>query len=225
MPARGKLFAKLIRAIESAARTGGGDPAANATLATAIQKAKDALGAQGHHRAGGRQGERRPRRSRVRGDSGTRDTAPGGVALYVQILTDNRNRAASDVRAAFNKQRRQSRRAGIGRLSVRPEGVHARRRRRGHRDDGGARRRRRGRGGESDDQWEIVVPPHRPRCRARGARGRRHQGRPSRGDPDARRPPCRSTPRRLPRCCASSTRSKTSTTSRTSTPTSTSPTT
>ncbi len=100
--ARGKLFAKLIRAIESAARTGGGDPAANATLATAIQKAKDAsvpkdtierAVARGSGDLEGVQYE----------ELWYEGYGPGGVALYVHILTDNRNRAASDVRAAFNK--------------------------------------------------------------------------------------------------------------------------
>lgn len=100
--ARGKLFAKLIRAVESAARNGGGDPAANATLATAVQKAKDASVPKDNID-----------RAIARG-SGEIDGvdyieifyegyAPGGVALYVQVLTDNRNRASSDVRAAFNK--------------------------------------------------------------------------------------------------------------------------
>lgn len=99
---RGKLFAKLIRAIEMAARNGGGDPAANATLATAIQKAKDASVPKDNIE-----------RAIARG-SGEIDGvdyeeiwyegyAPGGVALYIQILTDNRNRAASDVRAAMTK--------------------------------------------------------------------------------------------------------------------------
>lgn len=100
--ARGKLFAKLIRAIESAARTGGGDPAANATLATAIQKAKDASVPKDTIE-----------RAAARGAGDLEGVsyeelyyegyAPGGVALYVHILTDNRNRAASDVRSAFNK--------------------------------------------------------------------------------------------------------------------------
>jgi YebC/PmpR family DNA-binding regulatory protein len=100
---RGKLFAKLIRAIESAARNGGGDPTGNATLATAIQKAKDASVPKDNIE-----------RAIARG-SGDVDGvdyeefyyegyAAGGVALYVHILTDNRNRAASDVRATFNKQ-------------------------------------------------------------------------------------------------------------------------
>jgi YebC/PmpR family DNA-binding regulatory protein len=99
---RGKLFAKLIKAIESAARNGGGDIAANPTLATAVQKAKDnSVPKDNIDRA----------IARGSGDVDGVDYletfyegyAPGGVALYVQILTDNRNRAASDVRAAFNK--------------------------------------------------------------------------------------------------------------------------
>jgi YebC/PmpR family DNA-binding regulatory protein len=100
--ARGKLFAKLIRAIESAARNGGGDVAANPTLATAVQKAKDASVPKDNID-----------RAIARGSGDTEGVAyvetfyegyaPGGVALYIQILTDNKNRAASDVRAAFNK--------------------------------------------------------------------------------------------------------------------------
>ena len=99
---RGKLFGKLVKAIEISAREGGGDPGGNATLATAIQKAKDAsVPADNIERAIKR---------------GTGDLegvtyeelwyegyAPGGVALYVQCLTDNRNRAASDVRSMFSR--------------------------------------------------------------------------------------------------------------------------
>jgi YebC/PmpR family DNA-binding regulatory protein len=99
---RGKLFAKLIRGIESAARTGGPDTDSNASLATAIQKAKDnSVPKDNIERAV----------ARGAGDVDGIDYveafyegyAPGGVALYVQILTDNRNRAASDVRSAFSK--------------------------------------------------------------------------------------------------------------------------
>lgn len=99
---RGKLFAKLIKAIESAARNGGGDIDANPTLATAVQKAKDnSVPKDNIERAIARgSGE-------VDGvdyiETFYEGYAPGGVALYVQILTDNRNRAASDVRAAFSK--------------------------------------------------------------------------------------------------------------------------
>ena len=99
---RGKLFAKLIKSIESAARNGGADIAANPTLATAVQKAKDnSVPKDNIDRA----------IARGAGDVDGVDYieafyegyAPGGVALYVQILTDNRNRAASDVRSAFSK--------------------------------------------------------------------------------------------------------------------------
>ncbi len=99
---RGKLFAKLIRAIEAAARQGGGDISANPTLATAVQKAKDASVPKDNieraiaRGSGAEEGV-------VYDEVWYEGYAPGGVALYVQVLTDNRNRAASDVRAAFNK--------------------------------------------------------------------------------------------------------------------------
>ncbi len=99
---RGKLFAKLIKGIEAAARTGGADPEGNPSLATAIQKAKDASVPRDNIE-----------RAIARG-SGDADGvayeeiwyegyAPGGVALYVQVLTDNRNRAAAEVRSTFTK--------------------------------------------------------------------------------------------------------------------------
>ncbi len=99
---RGKLFAKLIKAIESAARNGGGDISANPTLATAVQKAKDnSVPKDNIERA----------IARGSGDVDGVDYieafyegyAPGGIAVYVQILTDNRNRAASDVRSTFTR--------------------------------------------------------------------------------------------------------------------------
>jgi YebC/PmpR family DNA-binding regulatory protein len=99
---RGQLFAKLIRAIEAAARTGGSDLTGNATLATAVQKAKDASVPKDNI-------ERAIARGAGELDGVDYEEffyegyAPGGVALYVHILTDNRNRAASDVRAAFNR--------------------------------------------------------------------------------------------------------------------------
>ncbi len=100
--ARGNLFAKLCRAVEAAARQGGGDPAGNAVLATAIDKARSASVPKDNIERAVRRGT---------GDLvGERlDTffyegyAPGGVALLVQALTDNRNRAASDIRSAFTR--------------------------------------------------------------------------------------------------------------------------
>ena len=155
--ARGKLFAKLIRAIESAARTGGGDPAANATLATAIQKAKDASVPKDTIE-----------RAVARGSGDLEGVAyeelfyegyaPGGVALYVLILTDNRNRAASDVRAAFNKHQGSLGEPGsVGYLFEQKGYLLAG----GDEDtvlmaalEGGAEDVT-----ASDDLWEIVTPP------------------------------------------------------------------
>jgi YebC/PmpR family DNA-binding regulatory protein len=99
---RGKAFGKLARFIEVAARDGGGDPDMNASLAVAIQKAKDASMPNDNIERAIKRGI---------GDIEGADYqeiwyegyAPGGVALYVQILTDNRNRAASDVRTAFSR--------------------------------------------------------------------------------------------------------------------------
>ena len=100
--ARGKLFNKIARILEVAARDGGGDPATNAALRTAIQKAKagqmnnDAI-------------ERAIKRGTGTDDGGTYEAimyegyAPGGVAIMVDTLTDNRNRTGSDVRNIFNK--------------------------------------------------------------------------------------------------------------------------
>lgn len=99
---RGKLFGKLVKAIEITAREGGGDPTGNASLATAIQKAKDAsVPAENIDRAIKRgTGEMEGVTYEEMWYEGY---APGGVALYVQILTDNRNRAAADVRSTFTR--------------------------------------------------------------------------------------------------------------------------
>lgn len=100
---RGKLFARLIKNIEVAARTGGGDPGGNPTLFDAIQKAKkNSVPADNIDRAVKRGAGL---------EAGGADYAtimyegygPGGVAVLVECLTDNRNRAASDVRVAFTR--------------------------------------------------------------------------------------------------------------------------
>ncbi len=100
--ARGKLFAKLTRAIEAAARQGGGDPAANAVLSQAIDKAKAASVPKDNIDRAIKRGT-----GEIEGENLEEmyyeGYAPGGVALLVQILTDNRNRAASDVRSTFTR--------------------------------------------------------------------------------------------------------------------------
>ena len=99
--ARGKLFAKLARQIEVAAK-GGGDVDANPTLRTAVQKAKAA-------RMTNDAIDRAIKRGTGEGDGGTYESvmyegyAPGGVALLIDVLTDNRNRAGSEIRNVFTK--------------------------------------------------------------------------------------------------------------------------
>ena len=100
--ARGKLFAKIARQIEVAAREGGGDINSNATLRTVIQKAKagqmtnDAIDRAVKRGSGEAQGENY--------ESITYEGyAPGGVAMLVDTLTNNRNRTGADVRNIFSK--------------------------------------------------------------------------------------------------------------------------
>jgi YebC/PmpR family DNA-binding regulatory protein len=99
---RGKVFTKIIKEISVAAKLGGGDPAANPRLRTAIDKAK---------------GENMPKdnieRAIKKGTGGMEGVnyeettyegyGPGGVAVLVEVMTDNRNRTVSDVRSTFTK--------------------------------------------------------------------------------------------------------------------------
>ena len=100
---RGKLFAKLIKNVEVAARTGGGDPAGNPTLYDAIQKAKKSSVPNENIDRAIRRG------AGLEAGGATYETvtyegyAPGGVAVLVQCLTDNNNRAAADVRTALTR--------------------------------------------------------------------------------------------------------------------------
>jgi YebC/PmpR family DNA-binding regulatory protein len=100
---RGQQFTKLARAITVAAREGGGEPDANPTLATAVQKARDASMPKDSIQ-----------RAIDRGTGAGADTTaiervifegygPGGAAILVEALTDNRNRSSAEVRHAFTK--------------------------------------------------------------------------------------------------------------------------
>jgi YebC/PmpR family DNA-binding regulatory protein len=100
--ARGKLFAKLIRQVEVAAREGGGDPDTNPTLRTMFQKARDnSVPLDTIERAIKRgTGELEG----VTYESITYEGyAPHGVALLVEVLTDNRNRTGSEIKTIFNR--------------------------------------------------------------------------------------------------------------------------
>jgi YebC/PmpR family DNA-binding regulatory protein len=100
---RGAQFTKLARAIQVAAREGGGDPDSNAALALAVQKAKDASMPKDNIE-----------RAIAKGTGAGADAdaiqtvvyegyGPGGVAVLVEALTDNRNRTGSEVRNVFSK--------------------------------------------------------------------------------------------------------------------------
>jgi YebC/PmpR family DNA-binding regulatory protein len=100
---RGKLFTKLARAITVAAKEGGGDPIGNAALALAVQKAKDASMPKDNIE-----------RAIAKGTGAGSDAenwepvlyegyGPGGVALLVEALTDNRNRTSADMRHVLAK--------------------------------------------------------------------------------------------------------------------------
>jgi len=98
---RGKQFTKLARAITVAAREGGGDPDGNATLATAIQKARDLSMPKDNI-------QRAIDRGTGAGGSGEaieravyEGYGPGGAAIMIEALTDNRNRTGAEVRHAF----------------------------------------------------------------------------------------------------------------------------
>lgn len=100
---RGKLFAKLIKNIEVAARTGGGDINGNPTLFDAVQKAKKSSVPNDNIERALKRGSG--------AEAGGADYqtimyegyAPGGIAVLVECLTDNRNRAAAEVRIAFTR--------------------------------------------------------------------------------------------------------------------------
>jgi YebC/PmpR family DNA-binding regulatory protein len=100
---RGQLFSKLVRAIIVASRDGGPDPASNLALQNAIEKAREASMPKDNIERAIAKG------SGTGSDAAAYETVtyegygPGGVALFVEALTDNRNRTAADVRAAFTK--------------------------------------------------------------------------------------------------------------------------
>lgn len=99
---RGKLFSKVAREIAVAAREGGGNPEGNARLRTAIDRARDAGMPNDNI-------QRAIQRGTGGGEGATYEQityegyAPGGVAVLVDVLTDNRNRAASEVRSLFSR--------------------------------------------------------------------------------------------------------------------------
>ncbi len=99
---RGKLFSKILREITVAARNGGGDPKGNMRLKAAIESAKEVNMPQDNIKRAIQKGT-----GELPGESYDEITyegyAPGGVAVLIQVLTDNRNRTAPEIRHTFEK--------------------------------------------------------------------------------------------------------------------------
>jgi YebC/PmpR family DNA-binding regulatory protein len=100
---RSKLFAKLIKNIEVAARTGGADLAGNPTLFDAVQKAKKSSVPNDNIDRALKRGSGQEAGGAEYSTIMYEGYGSGGVAVLVECLTDNRNRAASDVRVAFTR--------------------------------------------------------------------------------------------------------------------------
>ncbi|BBY84149.1 YebC/PmpR family DNA-binding transcriptional regulator [Mycolicibacterium pulveris] len=100
---RGKMFAKLIKNVEVAARVGGGDPAGNPTLYDAIQKAKKNSVPNDNIERARRRGAGEEAGGAEYQNITYEGYGPNGVAVLIECLTDNRNRAASEVRVAMTR--------------------------------------------------------------------------------------------------------------------------
>ena len=223
--ARGKLFAKLARQIEVAAKAGRRRHRLQRHAAHGSRQGAGRPDDQRRDRPRHQARHRRGRAATTTSRSRTRGTRPGGVALLIDVLTDNRNRTGSEIRIDLLQDGRLDGRARRGGLAV-----HTARR--------GARRPAAStrtavmmaalEAGADDvvDDGDDVAGDVRPSRRVRRARTRSRQ----RASPSSRPTPrwsattwCRSPASRTPRrCCGSWRRSRTTTTCRTSTPTSTS---
>ena len=203
---RGKLFTKLARAITVAARDGGGDPDGNPALATAVQKARDASMPKDNIQ-----------RAIDRGTGAGADAAaieqvlfegygPGGAAILVEALTDNRNRTSADVRHAFTKHDGSLGEPGSVAWIFEKRGVIVVDGDRYGEDDliaaidAGAEDVR-----EDGDAAAGPLRAGRPERGARGARGRRGRDRVRRGDDGAEEHGRGRKGRRRARCSACST--------------------
>src|SRR5947209_15688131 len=100
---RGRMFAKLLRAIEVAAREGGGNVEANMTLASAVDKAREASVPNENIERAIKRGSGELEGTRYE-EVTYEGYAPGGVALLIEALTDNRNRTSQEIRHVFTRQ-------------------------------------------------------------------------------------------------------------------------
>ena len=179
---RGKMFAKLIKNIEVAARMGGADIEGNPTLYDAIQKAKKSSVPNDNIDRAVKRGSGVGERTRV--DYITimyEGYAPGGVALLIECLTDNKNRAAMEVRTAMTRNGGSLADPGSVSLHVQPQGRRHRPGRAGGRQtneddvleavlEAGAEEVN-----DLDGTFEVISEADRPGRRAHRAAGCRHR--------------------------------------------------
>src|SRR5438128_3767324 len=99
---RGRMYSKLLRAIEVAAREGGGNVEGNMTLASAVEKAREASVPNDNIERAVKRGAGELEGARYE-EVTYEGYAPGGVALLIEALTDNRNRTGQDIRHALSR--------------------------------------------------------------------------------------------------------------------------
>ena len=224
--ARGKLFAKLIRQVEVAAREGGGDLDVQRHAAHDVHQGPGGVGARSTPSTAPSSAAPASSKASPTSRSPTRATRPCGVAVLVDVLTDNRNRTGAEVRNVFTKMGGSHGRAGLGVVAVQPPGRRARPGRVAEDDvmlaalDAGADDI-----ADDGDTWRITSEPgtvERSARRLEAAGIAVESAESTHGLLHHRAPGHR--PRTPRRCCGSSTPSRTTTTCRTCTPTSTSPT-
>ncbi len=120
---RGKIFTKIIRELSVAARAGGGDPDTNARLRKAISDSKAVNMPADNIKRAILKGT-----GQLEGASFEEITyegyGPGGVAIFVEVLSDNKNRTVSELRHIFTQERRPDRRIGLRRLDVQAQRLH-----------------------------------------------------------------------------------------------------
>ncbi len=203
---RSNQYAKLLRAVEVAAREGGsGDVSANMTLASAVEKAKSfSVPTENIERA--------IKRGTGADDGGARydeisyeGYAPGGIALYVEALTDNRNRTAQEVRHSFTRNGGNLGETGSTAFMFTRKGVVVVEKAVAPDEErlleivleAGAEDLR-----DSESSWDIISESGRLRAGARCAGSRRRRGVLGRDLDGARSPRSRSTAARPSRCSA-----------------------
>ena len=189
---RGRIFTRIIKELTVAARNGGGDPDMNPRLRTVIADAKQVNMPADNIKRAIRRGT--GEEEGVSYDEVTYEGyGPGGVAILVETLTDNRNRTVGEIRHTFAQVRRQPRRGQQRRLDVREEGPRHRRQGQGRgrcAHERGARRRRR----RHERRRQRVGD------RVAAGRASRPSSRPSRRSASSRTPP-------RSRCCRRTTSS------------------